>query len=94
MKVQFHCECPECSGISVFDRDMRYPGDVPQIHLPFSVADSSWKCKGCGIVWAIEVELTNLTHECEAEDGDMPLIEGMSHLGKIKAGEGGGLSIG
>ncbi len=94
MKVEFHCQCPDCGGVSVFERDMRYAGNVPQIHIPFSVAENEWKCKGCGIVWHAEVSLHNMTEECEAEDGDMPLIEGMSDLGKIKAGNGGGLSIG
>lgn len=96
MKVEFHCECQECEAISVFERDMRYPGNVPQIHLPFSVQDNSWKCKACGIVWHLEVECVNMSAEMEDEDleGDMPLVEGVVNIGRVKAGNGGGLSIG
>lgn len=92
--VEFHCECQECGGITVFARDMKYAGDRPQVHLPFSVDEGSWKCGGCGIVWGFELQVYNATKEFGAEEGDMPLVEGRADIGRMKAGEGGGLSIG
>lgn len=99
MIVDFHCECPDCEAITVFERDMRYPGDRPQIHIPFSVADNSWKCGNCGIVWHVECELVNMTAETDDADleGDMPVIEGSAHTGgrvRVRAGTGGGLTMG
>ena len=94
MKIQYHCQCPECNGITVCERDAKWPGELPQVHIPFSVQENSWKCKGCGIVWGLEVELTNLTKEWDAEKGDMPILEGSGDVGRVAATESGGLSIG
>lgn len=96
MIVDFHCECQECGAVTVFERDMRYPGERPQIHIPFSVADNSWKCAKCGIVWHVECELVNMTVETGDDEleGDMPSVEGRGSIGKVRAGPGGGLTIG
>lgn len=91
--VEVHCQCQACGGITVFPREMRYKGERPQVHIPFSVDQGAWKCGGCGVVWGFELEIYNAT-ELGAEDSDMPRIEGSSSaFGKVKAGDGGGLSI-
>ena len=97
MIVEFHCKCEHCGGVSVFPRDMKYPGPIPQIHIPFSINANSWKCKGCGVVWGVEMEITNMTEAMDDEDleRDMPTIEGRSKLGgKVAAGPDGGLKVG
>ena len=77
MKIQYHCECPECKGTSVFERDARWSEKVPIVIIPFSVIDNSWKCKGCGTVWATEIQLHNMTEIFGEEyDGNMPKAEG------------------
>lgn len=94
MKIQYHCQCQSCGGISVFEREAKYPGDLPQVHIPFSLSDNSFKCAGCGIVWAVEIELINLTKEYGPDiEGEMPKVEGVSSIGRVKD-VGGGLSIG
>ena len=92
--LEFHCQCPECNGITVFPREMRYPGNGTQVHIPFSVDQGSWKCGGCGVVWGFDISLTNLSKEYDETEGDIPKIEWSSNFGRVKAGHGGGLSIG
>ena len=81
MIIEYHCECNECGAISVFPRETRYTGERPQVHLPHSVAENTWQCGKCKTVWALEIEVRNITKEFGDDvKGDMPKIEGMGTL--------------
>lgn len=83
MIVEFHCECPNCGGTTVYPREMKYPGENPQVHVPFTLEGNSFKCAGCDIVWEISVALLNVSEYFPEADSDMPNIEGRLPSGNI-----------
>lgn len=91
MKIQYHCECPNCKGSLVTEREARWSDQVPIVMIPFSISDGSWRCPGCDKVWSLQVELLDVTKHYDNSDEvmGMPKVEGVCALGKIQDCGGG-----